>query len=141
MNGAVAFEKKYRSTIRNAVILNCDNCGAGSLVAASKKGMWLIFNSDRKLIQNVQETSRKLSISIDIRPYLGLSTDATPFLTRGYRALTFIALNKKGLTVNWYWKTDTIDAVEPENLTSTSSLLCSLSQALFCSDQPALNHR
>ncbi|NLJ39744.1 MAG: Zn-dependent exopeptidase M28 [Candidatus Atribacteria bacterium] len=58
-----------------------------------------------------------------------LSTDATPFLARGYRALTLIALNKKGLPVNWHWKTDTIDAVEPENLVSTSNLICSLLQS------------
>jgi hypothetical protein len=125
-NGAIAFEKKYRSVIGESLILNCDNCGAGHLVAASKEGMWSVFHSDRRLIEQVKEVSHNLSISIDIRPYLGLSTDATPFLARGYRALTFIALNKKGLPVNWHWKTDTIDAVEPDNLLSTSNLICSL---------------
>jgi hypothetical protein len=125
-NGAIAFEKKYRSVIGESLILNCDNCGAGHLVAASKEGMWSVFHSDRRLIEQVKEVSHNLSISIDIRPYLGLSTDATPFLARGYQALTFIALNKKGLPVNWHWKTDTIDAVEPENLLSTSNLICSL---------------
>ena len=125
-NGAIAFEKKYRSVIGESLILNSDNCGAGHLVAASKEGMWSVFHSDRRLIEQVKEVSHNLSISIDIRPYLGLSTDATPFLARGYQALTFIALNKKGLPVNWHWKTDTIDAVEPENLLSTSNLICSL---------------
>ena len=125
-NGAIAFEKKYRSVIGESLILNSDNCGAGHLVAASKEGMWSVFHSDRRLIEQVKEVSHNLSISIDIRPYLGLSTDATPFLARGYRALTFIALNKKGLPVNWHWKTDTIDAVEPDNLLSTSNLICSL---------------
>lgn len=125
-NGAIAFEKKYRSVIGESLILNCDNCGAGHLVAASKEGMWSVFHSDRRLIEQVKEVSHNLSISIDIRPYLGLSTDATPFLARGYQALTFIALNKKGLPVNWHWKTDTIDAVEPDNLLSTSNLICSL---------------
>ncbi len=125
-NGAVAFEKKYRSIIGESFILNCDNCGAGHLVAASKEGMWSVFNSDRRLIEQVKEVSHHLSLPIEIRPYLGLSTDATPFLARRYRALTFIALNKKGLPVNWHWKTDTIDAVEPENLISTSNLICSL---------------
>ena len=80
----------------------------------------------QKLIEQVKEVSHHLSLPIEIRPYLGLSTDATPFLARRYRALTFIALNKKGLPVNWHWKTDTIDAVEPENLISTSNLICSL---------------
>ena len=125
-NGAIAFEKKYRSVIGESLILNSDNCGAGHLVAASKEGMWSVFHSDRRLIEQVKEVSHNLSISIDIRPYLGLSTDATPFLARGYQALTFIALNKKGLPVNWHWKTDTIDAVEPDNLLSTSNLICSL---------------
>ena len=125
-NGAIAFEKKYRSIIGESFILNCDNCGAGHLVAASKEGMWSVFNSDRRLIEQVKEVSHNLSLPIEIRPYLGLSTDATPFLARGYRALTFIALNKKGLPVNWHWKTDTIDAVEPENLISTCNLICSL---------------
>lgn len=125
-NGALAFEKKYRSIIGESFILNCDNCGAGHLVAASKEGMWSVFNSDRRLIEQVKEVSHNLSLPIEIRPYLGLSTDATPFLARGYRALTFIALNKKGLPVNWHWKTDTIDAVEPENLISTCNLICSL---------------
>jgi len=92
-------------------------------------------------IKFVRETSRKLSLSIDIQPYLGLSTDATPFLARGYHTLTFIALNKKGFPVNWHWKTDTIDAVDPENLISTSNLLCTLFQALCSSNRLNLNHR
>jgi len=101
--------------------------------------MWTVFHSDRKLGEYVRKISHDHSLSFEIRPYLGLSTDAVPFLARGYRALTFIALNEKGFPVNWHWKTDMVDALEPENLTTVSNMICSLIHILTSSRQPSLN--
>ncbi len=93
-NGALAFEKKYRSIIGESFILNCDNCGAGHLVAASKEGMWSVFNSDRRLIEQVKEVSHNYHTARNPGPISGFQLRLS-LLSSWVSGSTFIALNKK----------------------------------------------
>lgn len=111
--GALRFLKKYGSILKGKPVLNIDNVGIGALTVATKEGMWKVYDATPNLVENFRALQES---ALSFRPYLGLSTDATPFLARGLEALTIIALGENGLPVNWHWHTDTVEAVEEENL-------------------------
>lgn len=83
--------------------------------------MWRIYDADATLLEKLGRIGRGFSFSL--RPYLGLSTDATPLLARGFQAVTIIALGEKGIPVNWHWYTDTVDAVDRKNLEKAVELV------------------
>lgn len=112
--GAEAFMNEYKELLKDSFILNLDNLGAGRLTIATEEGMWKIFKVKDDWITVMEKSSE--GIDVNFRPYLGLSTDATVFLVRGYNAGTIIALDNRGFPVNWHWPTDTVDALEMKNL-------------------------
>ena len=111
--GALHFLKRYGSLLSKKPILNLDSIGTGKLTVATKEGMWKVYRAAPHL---VQEFKKLRDTGLHFRPYLGLFTDATPFLARGFEALTIIALGENGLPVNWHWYTDTVGKVTEENL-------------------------
>lgn len=111
--GALRFLKKYGSILKGKPVLNIDNVGIGALTVATKEGMWKVYDATPNLVENFRALREP---ALSFRPYLGLSTDATPLLARGFEALTIIALGENDLPVNWHWYTDTVDAVEEKNL-------------------------
>ncbi|MEN3183898.1 MAG: M28 family peptidase [Atribacterota bacterium] len=111
--GSCNLVARHRTELSGKPILNFDNVGIGTLTAATKEGMWRVYPAARDLLREFQA----LRVSdLAFQPYLGLSTDATPLLARGFKALTFIALGKNGLPVNWHWYTDTVEAVNVKNI-------------------------
>lgn len=118
--GALRLAEKYGSLLRGKPIVNLDNIGKGTLTVATKEGMWKIYDAAPSLLKEFQEL--RVS-SLAFRPYLGLSTDATPLLARGFEAVTVIALGENGLPVNWHWHTDTVEAVDRENLNQAVNLV------------------
>lgn len=119
--GALHLARKYEGVLRKTPIINLDNLGIGRLTLATKEGMWRIYDADATLLERLGRIGHNLSFSL--RPYLGLSTDATPLLARGFRAVTIIALGEKGIPVNWHWHTDTVDAINRENLEKAVKLV------------------
>ncbi|MDK2897091.1 MAG: hypothetical protein PWP04_1211 [Candidatus Atribacteria bacterium] len=111
--GALHLAKKHKNVLRSVPIINFDNLGIGRLTLATREGMWKIYNADATLLRALEKASDD---SFILRPYLGLSTDATPLLARGFKVVTIIALGDKGLPVNWHWHTDTVDAIDKKNL-------------------------
>ncbi len=118
--GALRFIEKYGHMVRGKPILNLDNIGIGTLTVAIKEGMWKIYKAAPPLVQSFQNVQDS---SLSFRPYLGLSTDATPLLARGFQAVTLIALGENGLPVNWHWYSDRAEAVSEENLRRTVQLV------------------
>jgi len=119
--GALQFMKQYASTIRDIPIINLDNVGGGTITVATHEGMWPTYAAPPRLVSSF----RKLEVPFPVhfRPYLGLSTDATPLLARGFQAITIIALDEKGIPVNWHWANDSIEAVDTDNLERVVSLV------------------
>lgn len=118
--GAEALESKYGNLLRESFILNLDNLGSGRLTAATEEGMWKIFKVKEDWVNIIKRCSE--GIDINFRPYLGLSTDATVFLARGYNAGTIIALDDRGFPLNWHWYTDTVDCLEENNLINSVNI-------------------
>ena len=114
--GMKTFIKEYAADLRDAVIINLDNLGSGSLCYITSEGMSRHYDGDRRLISAAKRVVREHQMDIRGRAYRGLSTDATPALARRFRALSVMAFDINGRLPHWHWKSDTVENVAAENL-------------------------
>ncbi len=115
--GSLLFSKKYKNSFQNSFIINVDNVGCCKLHYTVSEGVLFSIPVDTNLLRLADEVRSKHSeLSITPFSYRTLSTDALPFLIRGYRAMTVIATDDKGIIPNWHWYTDTYDNVNPTTL-------------------------
>lgn len=124
--GMQAFLKEYGDDMRDALIINLDNVGAGQLSWVTSEGMARRYRANQRIIGLAKRCSREKEILIKPRAYKGLSTDATPALARGYKALTLMAFDNSGLPFNWHWKTDTSENIEPEVVERVTELVTAM---------------
>ena len=91
-------------------------CGAGQLSWVDAPRAWRAATAPTQRVDRAGQArvSRDARSLIKPRVYKGLSTDATPALARGFKAMSIMAFDSDGLPVNWHWKTDTADNLEPE---------------------------
>jgi hypothetical protein len=106
----------YGPDLKGALIINLDNLGTGVLHMVTEEGMARRYRSDRRLVSAGKRVSRENDMLVRARPYVGLSTDATPALARGYRAMSIMAFDANGRLPNWHWHSDTEEHVDPANL-------------------------
>jgi hypothetical protein len=121
--GMEAFLEAYGEDVRDAMIVNIDNVGAGQLSWVTAEGMARRYRANQRLIGLAKRVSREQEILLKPRVYKGLSTDATPALARGYKAMTLMAFAPSGVPVNWHWPTDTTAKVEPELIERVTELV------------------
>lgn len=114
--GMQALLRDYGDDLRDAFIINIDNVGSGQLHWLSAEGMARKYRAAQRLVGLARRVSRETETIIKPRVFRGLSTDASPALARGYKAVTIMALNGDGVPVDWHWKSDTSDAIDPEQL-------------------------
>lgn len=51
-------------------------------------------------------------------------------MERGYRALSILALDERGLLPNWHWSSDTVENIEPSTVETAPRLVEAMVQAL-----------
>ena len=121
-----ALLRDYGAELKDALIINIDGCGAGQLHWASAEGMARRFRANQRLVGLARRVSRETETVIKPRVFRGLSTDATPALARGFKAVSIMAFNADGIPVNWHWKTDTVDNIDPELLDKTADFVAAM---------------
>jgi len=114
--GMRAFLDEFAEDLKGALIINLDNIGAGTLHWVTEEGMVRRYHCDRRLASTARRVAHEEELPVRGRPYRGLSTDATPALARGYKAMSIMAFDINGRLPNWHWRTDTLDNVRPENI-------------------------
>lgn len=124
--GMEAFLDAYGEDIRDALIINIDNVGAGQLSWVTREGMARRYRSNQRLIGLAKRVSREQEIIVKPRVYKGLSTDATPALARGFKAVTLMGFDSSGVPANWHWKTDTSAEVDPEAIDRVTELVTNM---------------
>jgi hypothetical protein len=124
--GMQAFLERYGEDVRDALIINLDNVGAGQLSWVTSEGMARRYHANARLIGLARRVSREHEILVKPRAYKGLSTDATAALARGFKAMTLMAFDSAGLPVNWHWKTDTSDAIETQVVERATDLVTNM---------------
>jgi hypothetical protein len=128
--GMKAFLRKFAPDLKDAVIINLDNLGAGAVSYVTREGMWKLYDSDRRLVGAAKRAVREADLPIKGREYRGLSTDATPALARGFRAMSVMAFDINGRLPNWHWRTDTADNVSEGNLETAVDFVTALIKEL-----------
>lgn len=117
--GMVRFLEQQGGEYRQAWFVNLDNIGAGTLHYMSGEGMFPTFRSTPEILAACQAVA-KARPDLDVRQgvYNLLSTDALPALQRGYKAISLLALDEKGLLPNWHWPTDTVENIDEKTVTT-----------------------
>jgi len=128
--GMKAFLKEFAPDLKDAVIVNLDNLGAGAVSYVTREGMWKLYDADRRLVGAAKRAVREADLPIKGREYRGLSTDATPALARGFRAMSVMAFDINGRLPNWHWSTDTADNVSEGNLETAVDFVTALIKEL-----------
>ena len=114
--GMIEFLKAHGERVADALIINLDNLGTGHLCYIDAEGMLLGHNSSPVLLWLAGQVAGKKRMPVWKTSYRLLSTDATPALARGYKAMSVMAFDDDGLLPNWHWQSDTADNVSMENL-------------------------
>ena len=109
--GMKAFLREYGPELKDALIVNLDNLGTGNLYYITREGMAKRYYADRRLVGAARRAARENDLPVKGREYRGLSTDATPALARGFRAMSVMAFDINGRLPNWHWSSDTADQV------------------------------
>ncbi len=114
--GMQALLRDYGDDLRDALIINIDGAGAGNLFWASAEGMARRYRANPRLVGLARRVSRETEILVKPRVFKGLSTDASPALARGYKAISIMALDADGLPAHWHWRDDTVENLDPETI-------------------------
>lgn len=115
--GMVRFLEQHGEQFKDAWFLNLDNVGAGNFHFMSGEGMFPTWRSDPDLVrlcQQVRDAHPELGVQQGV--YNLMSTDALPALARGFKAISFLAVDERGLLPNWHWLSDTLENVEERTL-------------------------
>jgi hypothetical protein len=124
--GMLAFLETFGEDVRDALIINIDNVGSGQLACVTAEGMARRYRANQRLIGLAKRVSRESDIVIKPRVYKGLSTDATPALARGFKAMTLMAFAANGMPDNWHWSTDTTDNVDADQVEAVTELVTNM---------------
>jgi hypothetical protein len=114
--GMLALIGEHGDDLRDALIINLDNLGSGSLAWVTSEGMAKRYSSDRRLTGAARRVASENDWAIKGTAYRGLSTDATALLARRFKAMSVMAFDINGRLPNWHWRTDTAEEVQPENI-------------------------
>lgn len=128
--GMLEFLRGYGDRVRDALIVNLDNLGSGHLCYIDCEGMLLGHNSSPELLWLAGRVAEKQRLPAWRTSYRLLSTDATPALARGFRAMSLMAFDDDGLLPNWHWQSDTVDNVDMENLEVARAFLWNLARRI-----------
>lgn len=129
--GMIRFLARYGHGLKDAVFINLDNIGAGTVHFMSGEGMFPTFKSSPELLEACHQVQRdNPSLGVKQGVYNLMSTDALPALVRGYRAISFLAVDDHGLLPNWHWLSDTYENVEETTLGQAQAFVAELLEAL-----------
>jgi hypothetical protein len=128
--GMRALMRKFGDDLRDSFIVNIDNVGSGSVVYVTKEGMARRYESDRRMVGAAKRVVREAQLDVRPQEYKGLSTDATPALARGYRAMSVMAFDINGRLPNWHWPTDTVENVSEDTITRAVDFVAELIKEL-----------
>lgn len=130
--GMLRFLEEYGEAIEDDYIINMDNLGIGHVKYITAEGMFYPMAADRDLILAAAACARE-NPQLDIGPYVytALTTDATPALARGYKVISIMAFDDNGVLPNWHWPTDKAEFVNPDNLSTASTLVQSIARQIW----------
>jgi hypothetical protein len=128
--GMRALIRDFGEDLEDSYIVNIDNVGSGNVAWITKEGMAKRYQSDRRLMSGARRAATENEIRVKGQEYRGLSTDATPALARGYRAMSVMAFDINGRLPDWHWTTDTVSNIDESNLETATEFVTALLREL-----------
>ena len=128
--GMLEFVREHGERIRDAMIINLDNLGRGHLCYIDCEGMLAPRRADPVLLWLAGKVVERKRLPVFRTSYRLLSTDATPALARGFRAMSVMAFDDDGTLPNWHWKTDTLENVNIQNLETARAFVWNIARRL-----------
>ena len=115
MVGMQSFLRRHREELERSWIINIDNVGAGDVTYTTREGMLIPRQTGRELTETAATVASLPGIRVTSAPFRTMSTDTEPALLLGLEAISVIA-TRDGLPVNWHWKTDTFENIDPDSV-------------------------
>jgi Zn-dependent M28 family amino/carboxypeptidase len=113
--GMQSFLRRHKEELARSWIINIDNVGAGDVKFTTREGMLIPHRTGRELTETAVKVSKLPGINVSGTTFRTMSNDTEPALMRGLEAITIIAL-RDGVPVNWHWKTDTLENIDPDSV-------------------------
>ena len=113
--GMQSFLRRHRDELARSWIINIDNVGAGDVTYTTREGMLVPHRTGRELSETAAKVASLPGIAVTGAPFRVMSNDTEPALLRGLEAITVIATSD-GVPVNWHWKTDTFENIDPDSV-------------------------
>ncbi len=119
--GMRAFLEEYGDELRGRSIINMDNVGRGRCTGSPRRA-WPVATGGPSAHESIaKRVAREDEMHVKGRAYKGLSTDATPALARGFKAMSVMAFDINGRLPNWHWSTDTTENVQSRTSSTAAS--------------------
>jgi hypothetical protein len=131
--GSDEFIRKHKNALGNAAWITIDTVGSyrGVPVFLSEETFLTTGKSDERLLRTMREINlRHPEVGAHEISMKGAYTDGAIGSKHGLRVLTLESHQEDGTLSNWHRPTDTIDAVSPECIQATESLVYELLQEL-----------
>ena len=103
----------YPDDLHEALIINIDSVGAGTLACVTEEGAGRRLRADRRLVSQARRTARDRGMSVKSRPHRAMWTDATPALSRRFRAMSIMGFDINGRIPDRNWHSDIYENVVP----------------------------
>ena len=115
MVGMQSFLRRHKDELARSWIINIDNVGAGDVTYTTREGMLFPHRTGKELTETAVKVAKLPGINVKGAPFRTMSNDIEPALLRGMEAITVIA-TRDGIPVNWHWKTDTFENIDPDSV-------------------------
>lgn len=124
--GTDAFLSDYRTACRGAFVINLDCVGAGELTLLGREGVHNSRRADRRLVRMLANTAQDLHIPLARDTKTNMTTDTTAVMRSSMRAVTIAGLNPQGVPALSHTQEDTLDQVDPNQISDVADLVCEL---------------
>jgi hypothetical protein len=121
--GMLAFMEAHAFPRENTYFINVDNCSAGCASYITSEGMLLRYPSSQELLKLAREVAAEEGLEVKARSFHTLPTDALVPMVRGYKAMSIMAFDERGMLPNWHWPTDTVGNVDQATLENAFKLV------------------
>lgn len=116
----------YPDDLHEALIINIDSVGAGTLACVTEEGAGRRLRADRRLVSQARRTARDRGMSVKSRPHRAMWTDATPALSRRFRAMSIMGFDINGRIPDRNWHSDTYENVVPATVEQAVALVTAI---------------
>ncbi len=125
--GSHTLYRREKRLLKEAIVINVDNPGAGDLALTECEGVLKTWCPDKRFRDVVRKYAAARRIGVKV--YKLLPTDATHLMMKGLRATSIMAF-EKGSIKNYHWYTDTAEHIDPENLSKAANIIIDMIETL-----------